>query len=146
MNRPITRFAIIMAQLMIFASAYIDAQDYLSYMSDDGESTAPNWELMNPHQGGYASMNLFDDDGSYPHLHRVSLKKVMTKAAKAVKSYKIPPNVLKPKKPSSAWIFFNNEQVLKLKKEANFDQKTAFAKSATLWKTLSDDEKKPYFD
>ena len=91
-------------------------------------------------------MNLFDDGGSYPHLHRVSLKKVMTKAAKAVKQYKIPPNVLKPKKPSSAWIFFNNAQLSKFKKEANYDQKKAFAKSASIWKELTDDEKKPYFD
>ena len=49
MNRPLTRFATIAANLWIFTSAYMNAYDYLSLVSDDSENVAPNWELMNPH-------------------------------------------------------------------------------------------------
>lgn len=52
--------------------------------------------------------------------------------------------VLKPKKPTSAWIYFNTATVAKLKVEKNLDQKEAFAKSAEIWKTLSDADKAPY--
>jgi hypothetical protein len=52
--------------------------------------------------------------------------------------------VLKPKKPTSAWIYFNTATVAKLKVEKNLDQKEAFAKSAEIWKTLSDADKAPH--
>ena len=52
--------------------------------------------------------------------------------------------VLKPKKPTSAWIYFNTATVAKLKIEKKLDQKEAFAKSAEIWKTLSDEDKKPH--
>ena len=54
--------------------------------------------------------------------------------------------VLKPKKGTSAWIYFNTETVAKLKQEKGLEQKQAFAKSAEMWKALSDDDKKPYND
>lgn len=54
--------------------------------------------------------------------------------------------VLKPKKPTSAWIYFNTKTVAQLKVEKNLDQKEAFAKSAEIWKTLSEEDKKPYTD
>ena len=52
--------------------------------------------------------------------------------------------VLKPKKPTSAWIYFNTATVAKLKIEKKLDQKEAFAKSAEIWKTLSNEDKKPH--
>lgn len=54
------------------------------------------------------------------------------------------PFVLKPKKPTSPWIFFNNEKVAALKKEKSIDQKEAFTQSAAIWKILSDEDKKPF--
>ena len=56
------------------------------------------------------------------------------------------PFVLKPKKGTSAWIYFNTETVAKLKEEQGLEQRQAFAKSAEMWKALSDDDKKPYND
>lgn len=48
-----------------------------------------------------------------------------SKVAKAPKSKKEPepgkPFVLKPKKPTSPWIYFNNEKVAQLKKEEGLD-------------------------
>lgn len=52
--------------------------------------------------------------------------------------------VLKPKKGTSAWIYFNTETVAKLKVEQKMDQKEAFAKSAEIWKGLSDADKAPF--
>ena len=52
--------------------------------------------------------------------------------------------VLKPKKGTSAWIYFNTATVAKLKEEKKMDQKEAFAKSAEIWKSLSDADKEPY--
>ena len=52
--------------------------------------------------------------------------------------------VLKPKKGTSAWIYFNTATVAKLKSEKNMDQKEAFAKSAEIWKGLSEADKEPY--
>jgi hypothetical protein len=52
--------------------------------------------------------------------------------------------VLKPKKGTSAWIYFNTETVAKLKVEQKMEQKTAFAKSAEIWKTMNDTDKTPY--
>ena len=52
--------------------------------------------------------------------------------------------VLKPKKPTSAWIYFNTEMVAKLKAEQSLEQKDAFTKSAEIWKGLSDADKEPY--
>ena len=52
--------------------------------------------------------------------------------------------VLKPKKPTSAWIYFNTEMVAKLKAEKSLEQKDAFTKSAEIWKGMSDAEKEPY--
>ena len=52
--------------------------------------------------------------------------------------------VLKPKKGTSAWIYFNTETVAKLKVEQKMEQKTAFAKSAEIWKTMNDTDKEPY--
>ena len=49
--------------------------------------------------------------------------------------------MLKPKKATSPWIFFNNEMVAKLKNEKGMDQKEAFAKSAEIWKGLSETDK-----
>jgi hypothetical protein len=46
--------------------------------------------------------------------------------------------VLKPKKSTSAWIYFNSETVAKLKSEQNMEQKVAFGKSAEIWKGLTD--------
>ena len=54
------------------------------------------------------------------------------------------PFVLKPKKPTSPWIYFNNEKVAALKKEKGMDQKEAFTQSAAIWKGLSEEEKKPF--
>lgn len=54
--------------------------------------------------------------------------------------------MLKPKKPTSPWIYFNNEKVAELKKEKGMDQKEAFTKSAEIWKGLSEEEKKPYVE
>jgi len=56
------------------------------------------------------------------------------------------PFVLKPKKPTSPWIYFNNEILSKLKSEQGLDQKAAFTKSAEIWKSMSDEGKKPYLD
>ena len=56
------------------------------------------------------------------------------------------PYVNKPKKPTSPWIFFNNEKVAELKRDKGLDQKEAFTRSAEIWKSLSDEQKKPYFD
>ena len=50
----------------------------------------------------------------------------------------------KPKKPTSAWIYFNTETVANLKAEKAYDQKVAFAKSAEIWKSLSEEDKAPY--
>lgn len=73
-----------------------------------------------------------------------------SKPAKASKSKKEvstdKPYVTKPKKPTSPWIYFNNEKVAQLKKEQGLDQKDAFTKSAEIWKSLSDEQKKPYVD
>ena len=52
--------------------------------------------------------------------------------------------VLKPKKATSPWIYFNNEMVAKLKSEKGRDQKEAFAKSAEVWKGLTENEKEVY--
>ena len=52
--------------------------------------------------------------------------------------------VLKPKKGTSAWIYFNTETVAKLKAEQSMEQKAAFAKSAEIWKGMSDTDKAPY--
>ena len=52
--------------------------------------------------------------------------------------------VLKPKKSTSAWIYFNSETVAKLKSEQKMEQKAAFGKSAEIWKGLSDVDKEPY--
>ena len=52
--------------------------------------------------------------------------------------------VLKPKKSTSAWIYFNSETVAKLKAEQNMEQKVAFGKSAEIWKGLTDTEKEPF--
>jgi hypothetical protein len=52
--------------------------------------------------------------------------------------------VLKPKKSTSAWIYFNSETVAKLKSEQNMEQKAAFGKSAEIWKGLTEAEKEPY--
>lgn len=71
-------------------------------------------------------------------------KKESKKAAAAEAKSK-EPFVLKPKKPTSAWIYFNTETVAKLKAEG-MDQKEAFGKSAEIWKTLSENQKKPYSD
>lgn len=57
---------------------------------------------------------------------------------------KISDYVTKPKKPTSAWIYFNTETVAKLKAEKAYDQKVAFAKSAEIWKALTEDGKAPY--
>ena len=51
--------------------------------------------------------------------------------------------VLKPKKPTSAWIYFNTESVASLRANG-YEQKNAFTKSAENWKKLSDDQKAPY--
>lgn len=56
------------------------------------------------------------------------------------------PFVLKPKKPTSPWIYFNNQILAKLKSEQGLDQKSAFTKSAEIWKGMSDEAKKPYLD
>ena len=73
-----------------------------------------------------------------------------SKPAKAPKAKKeadpSKPFVLKPKKPTSPWIYFNNQKVAQLKKEDGLDQKDAFTKSAEIWKTLTDDAKKPFID
>ena len=52
--------------------------------------------------------------------------------------------ILKPKKPTSAWIYFNTEMVAKLKQEKAMDQKEAFTKSAEIWKSMDDEAKTPY--
>jgi HMG (high mobility group) box len=52
--------------------------------------------------------------------------------------------VLKPKKPTSAWIYFNTETVAKLKTERALDQKDAFAKSAEIWKEMTEAQKEKY--
>lgn len=52
--------------------------------------------------------------------------------------------VLKPKKGTSAWIYFNSEMVAKLKAEQNMEQKAAFGKSAEIWKGMDDAAKEPY--
>lgn len=52
--------------------------------------------------------------------------------------------VTKPKKPTSAWIYFNTEMVAKLKQKEAMDQKEAFTKSADIWKGMSDEDKVPY--
>ena len=70
-----------------------------------------------------------------------------TPAAKETKKAPEDPKsayVLKPKKGTSAWIYFNTATVAKLKEEKKMDQKEAFAKSAEIWKGLSDDDKAPY--
>ena len=54
------------------------------------------------------------------------------------------PFVLKPKKPISPWIYFNNVKVAELKQEKGLDQKQAFAKSAEIWKGMDDEQKGPY--
>lgn len=56
------------------------------------------------------------------------------------------PFVLKPKKPTSPWIYFNNEKVAELKKERGLDQKDAFTQSAEIWKGLNEEQKKPYLE
>lgn len=56
------------------------------------------------------------------------------------------PYVLKPKKPTSPWIYFNNQKVAELKSKEGMDQKEAFAKSAQIWKTMEDSDKQPYID
>jgi len=51
-------------------------------------------------------------------------KASVTKASKIEKRTepdKMKPFVLKPKKPTSPWIFFNNEKVAALKKEKSID-------------------------
>ena len=69
------------------------------------------------------------------------------KASKSKKEVAEPkPFVLKPKKPTSPWIYFNNEILAKLKSEQGLDQKSAFTKSAEIWKGMSDEQKKPYLD
>lgn len=52
--------------------------------------------------------------------------------------------VLKPKKGTSAWIYFNTETVAKLKAEQKMEQKAAFVKSSEIWKGLTETEKEPY--
>jgi len=54
------------------------------------------------------------------------------------------PFVLKPKKPTSPWIYFNNEKVAALKNEKGMDQKAAFTQSAAIWKGLNEEEKLPF--
>ena len=51
---------------------------------------------------------------------------------------------MKPKKPTSAWIYFNTEMVAKLKAEQSMDQKQAFSRSAEIWKAMTDEEKAPH--
>ena len=51
---------------------------------------------------------------------------------------------MKPKKPNTAWIFYNTEQVVKLKEKDGLSHKDAFAKSAEIWKTLKDNQKAKY--
>lgn len=67
------------------------------------------------------------------------------KATPAVKEEaKLSDYVMKPKKGTSSWIYFNSEMVAKLKAEQNMEQKVAFGKSAEIWKTMTDAEKEPY--
>lgn len=49
-----------------------------------------------------------------------------------------------PKKPTSAYLFFNNETVKRLKEEKEISQGDAFKESGALWKTISDKEKERY--
>ena len=52
--------------------------------------------------------------------------------------------VMKPKKSTSAWIYFNSETVARLKVEQQMEQKVAFGESAKIWKNMSDADKEPY--
>ena len=81
----------------------------------------------------------------------MSSKKAAAKAASKAEEAKQPatkveakPFVLKPKKPTSAWIYFNNETVAKLKETKGMDQKQAFGESSVIWKKLTEQDKLPY--
>ena len=52
-------------------------------------------------------------------------------------------HVIKPKRFTTSWVFFNTETVAKLKKEG-IDHSQAFKKSSEIWKELSDKKKEPY--
>ena len=71
----------------------------------------------------------------------MSTKKVKSEAKSEKKKEAF---VLKPKKGTSAWIYFNTQMVAKLKDEQNLDQKAAFTKSSEIWKTMTDTDKEPY--
>jgi len=54
------------------------------------------------------------------------------------------PHLLKPKRPSSAWIFYSKEKMSNLIKKDGLKLNEALTKSSKNWKLMSDDDKKPY--
>lgn len=53
---------------------------------------------------------------------------------------------MKPPRPAQPYILFNTAMTRKLKEEEGIGHKEAFSKAAAMWKTVSEEEKKPYFE
>lgn len=53
-------------------------------------------------------------------------------------------HTLKPTRAISAYIFFSNETVPKLKAEEGISHKEAMGKAGKIWNDLSEEAKKPY--
>lgn len=54
------------------------------------------------------------------------------------------PEGIKPSRAISAYIFFSNEMVPKIKKDEGVDHKTAMSRAGAIWGTLSDADKQKY--
>ena len=68
------------------------------------------------------------------------------KKGKKEEEKKVEDNTLKPTRPSSAYIFFSNEMVPKIKADEGIPHRDAMAKAGKLWQELSEEKKKPYND
>jgi hypothetical protein len=53
-------------------------------------------------------------------------------------------DVMKPPRPISAYLYYQNDNIPKIKQEQGLSQKDAMTASAALWHTLSKEERAPY--
>ena len=68
----------------------------------------------------------------------------MKSAKKGKKTEEEDDGKLKPSRPSSAYIFYSQEMINKLKKEEGVAHKDAMAKAGELWNALTEEKKVPY--
>lgn len=68
----------------------------------------------------------------------------LAKSSKKGKKEKEDPNVVKPTRAISSYIFFSNETIPKLKEEKKIAHKDAMGEAGKIWNKMSDDEKKPF--